>query len=175
MSKLLNRLGDTIEPNHVLSDLVLKWMLESINQYDPHGSLIRDMAKERRELRDRINTATQKGSGDVYGEPLRYIPLGRLIGFASSVSGILGRSISSLLGIQSILNILFAVMDRRVPDDSADMYPYKVQDPSLGANTIEVLATLNRTRYPSRTYESFQLYRLAGRLIDQAEYNRLVG
>ena len=175
VSKLLNWLGNTIEPNHVLSDLVLKWMLESINQHDPHDSLIQNMTKQRNELRNRINAATQKGSGDVYGEPLKYIPLGRLIGYASNISGILGRSISSLLGIQSILNILFAVMDRRVPDNRADMYPYKVQDPSLGTNTIEVLATLNRTRYPSRTYESFQLYRLAGNLIDQAEYDRLVG
>jgi hypothetical protein len=173
--KFLNRLGNTIEPNQVLSDLVLKWMLESIDQHDPNHSLIRDMANQRSELRDRINAATQKGSGDVSGEPLKFLPFGRLIGFASNISGILGRGISSLLGFQSILNILLAVMDRRVPDDHADLYPYNVPDLSLGTNPIEVLATLNKTRYPSRTYESFQLYRLAGELIDQAEYDRLCG
>jgi hypothetical protein len=45
VSKLLNWLGNTIEPNHVLSNLMLKWMLESIEQYDHHASLIRKREK----------------------------------------------------------------------------------------------------------------------------------
>jgi uncharacterized protein (DUF2235 family) len=175
LSKFLNLLGNTIEPNDVLSDLVLKWMLESIERHDTSGSLIPDMQRERTELLKRINAAVQKGSGEVYGELLKYIPFGKLIGFSRNVSGFLGQAISSLLGVQSILNILFAVMDRRVPDNNTDMYPYKVQDPSLGVNTIEALAALDKTRYPSRTYESFQLYRLAGGAINQLEYNRLGG
>ena len=175
VSKLLNLLGNTIEPNHVLSDLVLKWMLESVHQNDPHGSLIQDIARRRDELQNRIQAAARRGSGDVYDDPKKYIPFGRLIGLANKVSGALGRIILSLLGVQSILNILLAVMDRRVPDNHAHMYSYKVEEPALGDNTVEVLAELNRTRYPSRTYESFQLYRLAGGLIDQAEYDRLMG
>jgi hypothetical protein len=175
VSKLLNWAGHTIEPNQVLSDLVLKWMLDSIEQHDPRGSLIAHMGRERAEILERIQAARETGSGDVYGKPLDYIPFGKLIGFASKTSGILGQAISSVLGVKSILNILFAVKDRCVPDNGADLYPYKEQDPSLGGERIEVLANLDRTRYPSRTYESFQLYRLAGMLINQVEFYRLAG
>jgi hypothetical protein len=161
VSKFLNLFGHTIEPNQVCADLVLKWMMEAIKDHDPQSTLIPQWDGEHRKVVQRINDAEKKGSGDVYGEPLRIIPFGKAISLASHVSGLLGRAITSILGVRSIVEILFAVKDRRIPDKGTKIYDYKVQDASLGPDTgtIEALAGLDERRYPSRTYESFQLFR----------------
>ena len=170
---ILNWFGRTIEPNLVLSDLVLKWMMESIRQHDPDHTLIPDWAIEYQNITRRISATPKTGSGDVYGDALNFVPFGKVIDLASR--GYLSRSVLSFLQVESLLQILFAVTDRRVPDKDAKLYDYKVKDPTLETgSSIETLAGLDEKRYPSRTYESFQLFLLAGGWIDRKVFDRRV-
>ncbi|KAG0042501.1 hypothetical protein BGZ89_006874, partial [Linnemannia elongata] len=76
VGQALGGLTEAIEPNHVLGDLVLIWMLESIKTHSPNEVVP--------EIDDKINTSRanmralrQVGSGDVYDNILRYGPLGQ--------------------------------------------------------------------------------------------------
>lgn len=153
-----NFFSRTIEPNHVLSDLVLKWMLESIQQHDPKQMVVEDMEIELASITQRIKSHENIGDGDIYNHALSYIPFGKLIN-SPAKPNMFDNIIESILGIKTILQILVGVKDRRVPD-SADAYDYRVPDASLGAGSAPIsrLAGLTKKRYPSRTYENFQLY-----------------
>jgi uncharacterized protein (DUF2235 family) len=173
---LLNLLSKTIEPNNVLADLVLKWMLEGINLHDPANMVIPNIVAERGTVTQRIRNGGHIGNGDVYNNALAYLPFGKIISSIYSFSTMFGSTIESILGFKSILQILLAVRDRRVPDDNAQMYHFNLPDPNLGpgAATIRQLAGLDSHRYPSWTYESFELYLLTSGVIPQATYNARV-
>ncbi|KAK7224038.1 hypothetical protein V2G26_012041 [Clonostachys chloroleuca] len=72
-AKPLNLFSGTVQPNTVLSDLVLKWMLESIQREDPDHLVIPDIDEKIREVVGRIRRGENVGSGDVYNDLLQYI------------------------------------------------------------------------------------------------------
>ncbi|KAF9957192.1 hypothetical protein BGZ72_002073 [Mortierella alpina] len=76
LGNLLNPLSKTLRPNHVFSDLVLKWMLESVKEHSGHD-LISDIDTEINGLVLAMTAANvDTGSGDIYDNPLKYGPLG---------------------------------------------------------------------------------------------------
>ncbi|KAF2713397.1 hypothetical protein K504DRAFT_368738 [Pleomassaria siparia CBS 279.74] len=186
-------LSKTIFPNQVLSDLVLRWMVESTQTVSATSEMptpiIRDVRQEIRDINDRLAYIppslknTYIGSGDIYGSPLSYAPAGSLyaplLRFGSKVVGLLnkvwpqlGDNIQDLLGIKTILRILTATRDRRIPGDVGDEAVYKYKDReevfvddvgTVREIVIGVKAGLagegGRKRYPSRTFESWGLWR----------------
>ncbi|KAH6883915.1 hypothetical protein B0T10DRAFT_579997 [Thelonectria olida] len=90
----LENLVSKVEPNDVLSDLTLRWMLESIRREDPHLLVIPDINQRIQDVNDRLQQKGQNtGSGDVYADLLRYIPFGIIIRFLYRLADIrpLGR------------------------------------------------------------------------------------
>ncbi|KAG0208646.1 hypothetical protein BGX28_000454 [Mortierella sp. GBA30] len=74
---VLGPLSKTIEPNHVLADLVLKWMLQSIRDQDPEGRVIGGINEHiDRLIANMMAANANTGSGDVYSNILDYGPLG---------------------------------------------------------------------------------------------------
>ncbi|KAF9763913.1 hypothetical protein IL306_002952 [Fusarium sp. DS 682] len=185
VTRPLNLLSGTVRPNTVLSDLVLKWMLESIQHEDPHSLVIPDIDERIQTVIDRIKRGQDVGSGDVYDDLLRYIPFGHVIhtayfladGFWPSVAGKIGEGVQGLLGVKYIKDILVGCKPRLVREIE-DVYHYKVPDPSLGGKCIRDLAKVNRDRYPSESYEKFLINKLDMELIgpeglaDQIEADR---
>ncbi|EXA29370.1 hypothetical protein FOVG_19127 [Fusarium oxysporum f. sp. pisi HDV247] len=168
----LNLLSGTVQPNTVLSDLVLKWMLESIKHEDPDGLVIPNINNEIQVVIDRIRRGENVGSGDVYDHLLHYIPFGHVfhaaywfwsyvgLGFLPSFArGITTEHFETFFGINLIKRI-FACKDRLVTERKADVYHYRDPDYSLGGLCIRDLAVVNGGRYPSKTYENFLVYQL---------------
>lgn len=148
-----------IKPNEVLSDLVLKWMLEAVRANDPRGEVIPTL-----QANDEINGANQRivsadrqtGDGDVYQNAIAYGPFGTVIlGFLTALSGTRWQT-------NQIYQLFFALRDRGVGDFHSKVYNYKDGDPSIpGAQgrTIEQLAGITDSRYPSQTYGAWRLLR----------------
>ncbi|KAH8749816.1 hypothetical protein BGZ57DRAFT_130725 [Hyaloscypha finlandica] len=166
--RFLARLGfvsNAIEPNHVLADLALKWMLEAIQRHDPDSLIICNIDKEIQNLRDSIVSKSRKtGDGDVYNRIMEYLPFGGLgLWIWRTISGSRGR-------VNAIYELLFALRDRHIPDNSADVYDYRALDPQISNSlSIQVLAGIDNLtgdrkeyenkRYPSRAFEAWTLKR----------------
>ncbi|KAH8678640.1 hypothetical protein BGZ60DRAFT_401499 [Tricladium varicosporioides] len=162
----LARLGwvsKVIEPNEVLSDLVLRWMLKSIKEHDGESLIVPEVGSEIEKLERSITSPNPKtGSGDVYNRALEYAPFGKpLLGIWRTISG--DRSHFS-----AIYELLLARRDRHIPDDDAVVYDYTIPDPELPTTTpIQTLARIdpltgNRAldepkRYPSMTRQAWLL------------------
>lgn len=164
-------LGKTIYPNEVLSDLIFRWMLQSIQTTERTdqrtGSLIPSLQSHIDAVNSRLAQPTSRqptgptGSGDVYGDILNYAPAGSLFGAISkygsvAVQGLnkvfpkLGDNFQDLLGIKTITKILTATRDRRVPGNAADVYNYKSPEPVqvngvTRAITLETQANVMKT------------------------------
>jgi hypothetical protein len=174
-------LSRTIFPNEVLSDCVLRFMLQGIQESD-NETLIPGISSRIQNLDARIahpdpNTT---GSGDIYGDVLNYAPAGILIGsiqrasrfFTSTLNNILprlGDNIRDLMGIKTILGILTATADRRIPGTKADVFPYLAKQGVMVEGQTEMVVVANtarmmgvnewgKERYVSRTYEGFLLW-----------------
>jgi uncharacterized protein (DUF2235 family) len=182
LGALPDRLSRTIYPNQVLSDLVLRWILQSVQTVSKTSTpIIPDVEGRIRDINARLASPPKgsTGSGDIYGNALDYGPAGTIfsalqkfgtktIALLNMVWPQLGDNIQDLLGIKTILRILTAVRDRRIPGDDAVVYNYKVEKvPVKGvaeANTIEVQAKIagkgedGMERYPSRTFESHEVW-----------------
>lgn len=180
LGALPDKLAHTIYPNEVLSDLVLRWMLEAIQLHDHGNLLIHDIQTKINEATARIAfpKSTQPlgptGSGDVYGNVLPYTPAGdiwtTLSHLGAKATGMLdravpqlGENIQGLLGVKTILEILLATRDRRIPGGEADVYRYQDREVfDVGGVVKEEgvgkLAKIGKL-YPSRTFESFLLWR----------------
>jgi hypothetical protein len=150
LSLIPNALSGTLEPNNVLSDLVLKWMLEAIQNEYRTQTVIHKIDVELRNLDHSIKTVKNGvGSGDIYEKGLPYIP------FGSVITLILPAFVKK--DLNSALEVLLAVRDRRIPDDKAVIYPY--QEPyARGSPSIFQLGNVTEERYPSRTYQSFEAW-----------------
>lgn len=190
-----NRMTKAVEPNPILADLVLRWMLKAINT-EGGGTLVPDISGEISNLENNMRTfypnSYNQGSGDVYWRISDHVPgadgtLGHLAGWLSSraadvvdwvTPGIsLGTAIRDALGLKSLQDILLAVRDRMVPYGSstvAQLQNYKELDPELLV-TIKDKAGIDAERYPSRTYESYQEYLHVIGDIDASTYRRRVG
>ncbi|EOA88146.1 uncharacterized protein SETTUDRAFT_108194 [Exserohilum turcica Et28A] len=149
---LPNLLSRTIYPNQVLSDAVLRWMVESVHAVDEDSpNPIMPAAQEWIQyIGERLGTAAQSpspsdqqhlrtGSGDIYGDVLAYAPGGVVYStlqktsqaatsVLNSVFPRLGDNIQSILGIRTLIAILTNTADRRIPGTQADIYPYTQQE-----------------------------------------------
>ncbi|KAH6883914.1 hypothetical protein B0T10DRAFT_518446 [Thelonectria olida] len=157
-----NAFAGTVEPNDVLSDLTLRWMLESIQREDPHLLVIPNINNRIQDINDRLQQEGQNtGSGDVYDEILEYLPLGKVTKLAftalstvwTSAPQKLGNFVKSVLGVATETDLL--CRNRAIPQ-GADVYNYRAADRDLGDLRIEDLARLNERRYPSRSYDKFE-------------------
>ena len=152
-----------IEPNYVLSDLVLKWMLEAISNHDPFGNIIPNIKTHITEIESSIVSPNRQiGDGDVYNHILDYAP------FGSVILAELRRILGTRGRVDDLYQLFFALRDRHIPEDNAVVYNYRVVDPDISMNqTIQQLAdiqnlTLNDNedegkRYPSKAYEAWRL------------------
>ncbi|KAJ4335721.1 hypothetical protein N0V95_008824 [Ascochyta clinopodiicola] len=174
-------LSRTVLPNQVLSDNVLKWILEGVRDLnDKNTPIIPSLDDEIAQVSARIANPTKDstGSGDVYGDVLEYAPAGRILGFVQKVSRAvtsllnavfpkLGDNIQDLLGIRTIVSILTATADRRIPGTAADVNKYKNEVAGKSGTVFSVeenarMEELNewrKVRYPSRTFETHQLWK----------------
>jgi len=178
-------LSRTIYPNEVLSDTVLRWLVEGIRDTDSSSSnpIIFNIDCRVEDLRLRLASPSPKstGSGDIYGDVLNYAPAGiifsttrRFFHFIFSLLNRilprLGDNINDLIGIRTILGILTATSDRRIPDSAANVYPYTQEEHVVIRGVersfcVQQMAKMKgsnewgKERYASRTYESFLLWR----------------
>ncbi|KAH8723022.1 hypothetical protein GQ44DRAFT_729158 [Phaeosphaeriaceae sp. PMI808] len=168
----------TIYPNEVLSDCVLRWLLEGIQVVSSSSSPFIPDIKQRIEFLDNSIANPHPGttgSGDIYGDVLNYAPGGVILGSVQRVSRFstsllnrilprLGDNIHQILGIKTMVSILTATTDRRIPGTSADVFEYTQAD---GGGDVVVaqqarMVGVNewgKERYVSKTYESFLLWR----------------
>jgi hypothetical protein len=175
-------LSRTIYPNEVLSDCVLRFLLHGIRDHG-NGTLIPDIADRIAILDERIAHPAPHttGSGDIYGDVLNYAPAGILLGafqrvahgFTSILNTILprlGDNVKDLLGIKTIIGILTATADRRIPGTHADVFAY-TQEQDVVVNGVEESVVVANTarmqgvnewgkeRYVSRTFEGYLLWK----------------
>jgi len=147
LSIIPSALSATLEPNKVLSDLVLLWMLQSINNEHPAQQVIPDMAKEMLALDEAIQAPDPAvGSGDVYDKGLPYLPFGLLFSWAPVPAF-----------ITDAVKVLLAVRDRRIPDDQAKIYRFKERY-NDSSPSIAKIGRVTDERYPSRTYQAFEAW-----------------
>jgi hypothetical protein len=164
----LARLGlvsKVIEPNHVLADLALKWMLESIRDHDPRRLIISNIDKEIQHTLDCITSQNRRiGDGDVYNRIAEYVPFGNVVlRIWRTIRGTRDR-------VTAIWELFFSLRDRHIPDNSADVYNYKTIDPQISNTaTIQELAGIEnltgnkqvdeKKMYPSTAFEAWSLRR----------------
>ncbi|KAF9215853.1 hypothetical protein BGZ59_000087, partial [Podila verticillata] len=140
----LRPLGKVIEPNDVLADLVLKWMLESIKTENPDNNVILNIDAKIRRLIANISNASKTGSGDVYDRILEY-----------------GTALQNFFDLRLIYGTIAATRDRRIGDYNAEVTRYDIPNITYGNQTIETLARITNKRYPSDTFENFLEYAAA--------------
>ncbi|KAG0320093.1 hypothetical protein BG000_003693 [Podila horticola] len=159
-----------IEPNHVLADLVLKWILESIKAQDPEGKVICDIDAKITQLITNMTADKPKtGTGDVYDTILKYGPTGKvhenLVAAINTIMSFLdklapdshpGTAIQGISGVKFIVKALTATRDRRIPNSNALLTLYDCGSPELGDKTIEKLGDVER--YQSKTFQNFKAY-----------------
>jgi hypothetical protein len=166
--RVLARLGfisKVIEPNYVLADLALKWMLEAIKEHDHESLIVSDVDAEIQKLRTNVISTNRKiGDGDVYNRIVEYAPFGQLgMKVWRTIAGTGSH-------VNAVYELLFALRDRHIPDNTAEVYDYKKVDPELpGSESIYVLAGIKplggdkvedeKKRYPSRALEAWTLRR----------------
>ncbi|CAO3566949.1 unnamed protein product [Mortierella alpina] len=169
IGRVFNPLGKVIEPNGVLSDLVLKWMLESIRREDRHGNVILNIDHEICRLIANIGGATNVGVGDVYDRILEFGPGGKLFAVGAKIARAvvlfldklpfdhLGTAIQNFLDLRPILGTM-ATRDRTIGNYNAVVTLYKDASNTIGDQTIKTCAKIDKERYPSKTFENFQVY-----------------
>ncbi|KAE8824039.1 hypothetical protein P3342_012276 [Pyrenophora teres f. teres] len=190
-------LSRTIYPNQVLSDAPLRWLVQGVREVDGGSeTMIMPQAEEHvqrlseglvkaasRAHAEEMEESHYTGSGDIYGDVLAYAPGGVVFSAVKKTSRTItsalnnflpslgiGDNIQQLLGIKTLVSILTATNDRRIPGTEADIYPYMEEERVLidGVETvvpsIETLGRMNqetrgRPRYPSKTVEAFRLWK----------------
>jgi len=147
LSVIPNALSATLEPNKVLADLVLLWMLQSINNEYPNQQAIPDIATEMAALDEAIQAPNPDvGSGDVYDRGIPYLPFGLLFSWAPVPAF-----------VTDAVKVLLAVRDRRIPDDRAKIYAFKERYHE-SSPSIAKIGKVTDERYPSRTYQAFEAW-----------------
>jgi hypothetical protein len=138
---------------------VLKWILEAVKANDPGGQVI-STPKVDEEIEDAKNRMVsqnrQFGDGDVYHNIVAYAP------FGSAIVGLLTTLYGTRWQTNQIYQLFFALRDRLVADLDSRVYDYTAVDgsiPNAQGRTIHELAGINRSRYPSQTYEAWRLSR----------------
>ncbi|KAF9964398.1 hypothetical protein BGZ70_006540 [Mortierella alpina] len=175
IGRALRPLGKVIEPNEVLADLVLKWMLESIKSENPHGNVITNIDGEIHTLNTNIRESPKTGSGDVYDNILEYGPGGRLFEVGARIADAavtfldrlsqarLGTALRDFFDLRLIIGTIAATRHRRIGDYAAVVTMYDEASNTTGDQTIATLARIDKRRYPSNTFENFRKYSTAMR------------
>ncbi|KAF9177590.1 hypothetical protein BGZ51_008553 [Haplosporangium sp. Z 767] len=166
VGRVLGPLSNVIEPNSVLADLALKWMLVSIRAHDPRSMVIPEIGAKIDQLIVDIKGATRNdtGSGDIYGDILAFGPAGRVW---QALTSIFSGQFSDL---KVAINVLSQTRDRRISDSNAVLTLYDRRSAELGDKTIADLGWIVPERYPSRTYENFRTYlHILGRTMRQED------
>ncbi|KAL5118641.1 hypothetical protein ACEQ8H_003492 [Pleosporales sp. CAS-2024a] len=199
LEKLVGALPDllsrTIFPNQVLADCVLRFLLDGIRHVDDDDDddddddaassnpLIPNLSTHIQTLDSRIAhpPPNSTGSGDIYRNFLDYAPAGivlsalqrltkTLTALLNHVAPQLGSHLQDLLGIRTLVRILTATTDRRIPGTEAHVFAYK-QAQGMVVKGVEeqvvvaLKADMNglnesgQTRYVSKTYENFELWK----------------
>ncbi|OAL47866.1 hypothetical protein IQ07DRAFT_106044 [Pyrenochaeta sp. DS3sAY3a] len=167
----------TISPNQVLADCVLKWLLEGVRDVDePATQIIPDIDHmiDTLDLGLAMPAPNSTGSGDVYGNLLEMGPSDLITNSVRTVHMPLTRLLFSPLGLENVYfrslerisHVLKSVTDRRIPGFVANIYPYQsIWFEKSGAEynieknaMMEALNRWNRPRYPSKTFETFELW-----------------
>jgi hypothetical protein len=141
-------LSAVVEPNHVLSNAVLCWVLQSVALQFPSQTVFQDSHWRISFLKKAIRSpATSTGSGDIYGPsktPL-YAPFGRILTRLPIIPSILG-SVGSMLPLR----------DRRIPDQAADVTDFETPGNLDDQRSLAEMARVDTHRYPSRAYEAWK-------------------
>ncbi|KAE8379052.1 hypothetical protein BDV26DRAFT_280576 [Aspergillus bertholletiae] len=149
-----------IEPNQVLADFALRWMLLAIrthnNQLQAAYHIIPDIDQYIDEVTNNITEKARDlgrtGDGDVYGHILEYAP------FGSSILDIM-RVLRGTRGkVSAIYQLFFDLRDRFIPDHDAIIYDFRRNDPDIGFSIGDLGAVCER-RYPSKAYVNWELGR----------------
>lgn len=146
---LPNLLSGTLEPNHVLADVVLRWMLQSIDHEMPSQTAIPDIKFQIEKLeRDIKNRSQGVGSGDVYSpqKSLLYVPFGRVLS-----------RLPQPTAVYDAISVLMALRDRRIPDEGAHVFDYESSFEG-GKRSVAELGKVTKERYPSRAFESWKAW-----------------
>lgn len=149
LSVIPNLFSGTLEPNDVLADVVLRWMLQAIDNEMPTQTAIPDIQTQIAKLEQQIKSGQDSvGSGDVYSpqKSLLYAPFGRIISILPQPRI-----------IYDTIAVLMALRDRRIPDEGAHVFPFEEHFEG-GKKSIKELGQVTKERYPSRTYESWQAW-----------------
>jgi hypothetical protein len=143
-------LSGVVEPNHVLSNAVLCWVLQSIAQQFPSQTVFQDSHWRISFLKKSIKSPTTgTGSGDVHGPsktPL-YAPFGRILTRLPIIPSILGSAVSML-----------PLRDRKIPDQAANVVDFERQGHSEDERSLAEMARVDSHRYPSRAYEAWKAW-----------------
>lgn len=143
-------LTSAIEPNHVLSNSVLCWILQSVARQFPSQTVFPDLHWQinllKKSMRS-INTST--GSGDVYGpsKTLAYAPFGRILTRLPLVPTIFER-VGSMLPMR----------DRRIPGHAAQVINFESSSHPDDEKSLAEMAKVDKFRYPSRTYDIWKTW-----------------
>ncbi|KAK3805684.1 MAG: hypothetical protein J3R72DRAFT_408762 [Linnemannia gamsii] len=154
VGRILSPLSNVIEPNRILADLVLKWMLKSIMDHDPHGMVMQRIGTRIDQLIADMKGATRAdtGSGDIYNNLLAFGPAGKVWQvLASTFPG-------QFSDLKIAIGVLLQARDRIISDSNAVLTLYHEKSAELGDKTIVELGWIVPERYPSRTYEDFRMY-----------------
>jgi hypothetical protein len=149
-----------IEPNKVLSNFALRWMLIAICEHNPpgHDQIIRDIdqhiARVSGKIRAPGRSPRRMGDGDVYGHILDYAPFGSIfLNLYRAINGTRGR-------VSQLYQLFFALRDRLTPEDNANIYDFQNIDVQISENeTLQELGDVTERRYPSRAYQGWILRR----------------
>jgi hypothetical protein len=163
---ILNKFNNTVSPNEQLANLVLLWMLESIEKVGGGAIIQHNMAGDNRDIASAIaDIETQitsgygnQGTGDMYDRILSFLPGGKILFPTAWFENF----------NETAYAILFKPVDRVIPDpgkgnspESAvynEVYNYTARDPHIGNVTIETSAGVTTARYPSQTYQKYCTY-----------------
>ncbi|KAG0324042.1 hypothetical protein BG000_002369 [Podila horticola] len=167
IANALRPLGKVIEPNDVLADLVLTWMLDSIKREDPDGKVVPNINAEIRKLIENIRVAPKTGCGDIYDRIFEYGPGGKLLGAGARMADAvvtfldglskarLGTALQNVFDPSLIIGTIASTRDRVISDYNAAVTRYDNVSSNIGNHSIMTLAKIDKKRYPSNTYENF--------------------
>jgi len=85
-------------------------------------------------------------SGDIYEKIQNYVPLGNCIG-----------KFVRFIGERSIWDLFFNCRDWFIPNDYANVYPFKIPDTNLQNAVVETVGEVTNDKYPSKAFEIWSL------------------
>ncbi|KAL4778348.1 hypothetical protein BJX76DRAFT_366384 [Aspergillus varians] len=153
-----NFASKVIEPNHVLADFALRWMLLAVRDhgsepnatYQPIPEIDELITNVTRDIRLDAQDDGRIGDGDVYGRVLYYAP------FGSTILNILRGVMDTKGRVSAIYQLLFDLRDRFIPEDDAVVYRFRRFDTDI-EGCLENLGEVCEERYPSKAYTKWQL------------------